>query len=203
MNTEHLANLEATRAYEKLEGILADAAASAEILRFASAYYVRRKLPAKALTYYSRYISTTTPDQQDPGAAAMAIECASRLGQHKTTLDCFLGLTTDARSQLGSKTLTLVCRAFVAERRLSDAEKLLAFMRSQIGGRPLPDFDTYIRDRFGDVTRASAFADEHSKKSTKLQTTGEAIEVALAFMATGKFKEAEMFLEAQKRQLAA
>jgi hypothetical protein len=204
MDIATLQNLEASGAHAALEQKLAGAK-TPQILQYATAYYVRRGNPAKVLTYYAEYVQATTAGERDLGAVAMAIECARRLGRHNLVTGYFLALSQHERESLRTEALISVAASFAALRQFAEAERIAEFLRSSSGLPQLPDFDSYVREKYGDSRAVRQFIESTPPRFDRADTSGsvqKALAIAIAHMAEGNYPTAVAVLEQCKAVVA-
>jgi tetratricopeptide (TPR) repeat protein len=197
MDIATLQNLEASGAHAALEQMLARARAP-QILQFAAAYYVRRGKPAKVLSYYAEYVQAAKPGQRDLGAVAMAIECARRLGRHDLVTGYFLSLSKDERESLKSEALISVAASFTALHQFAEAERIAEILRARSGLPQLPDFDCYVREKYGDSRAVRQFIESTPARFDRADISGsvqKALAIAIAHMAEGNYPTAVAVLE--------
>jgi len=199
MDIQALESLETKRAWPEIEKYLGSKTSKTpEVLKFASAYYVRRGRAETSLAYYAEYVNSTTSQARDISATRFAIECADRIGRHDLVREYFTSLNKLDRENLDGEVLARVANAFIVAGQLDEAEKILRFVRHSRGAPQLKDFSTLIKDTFGSVTEARKFAEK-----TRPETLGESFKAALAFMALGDYKKAEQVLLTFKTRIAA
>lgn len=197
MDIATLQNLEASGAHAAIEQNLA-AAKTPQVLQYATAYYVRRGNPAKVLTYYAEYVQATTAGERDLGAVSMAIECARRLGRHNLVTEYFLALNKQERERLSTEALTSVAAAFATLRQFAEAERIAGFIRARAGMPQLPDFDGYVKAKYGDSRAIRQFIENTPPRFDRADTTGsvqKALSIAIAHMAEGNYPTAVAVLE--------
>lgn len=199
MEIQALQTLENKRAWGEIDKALKTLPKKTpELLKYASAYYVRRGKAETSLAYYAEYVNSTAPGERDLEATSFAMQCADRLKRHDLVREYFFALDPRERERLETPSLTLVASALIQGGLFDEAEKILRFIRHRSGTPQLGDFSSVIQDTFGGVSQARAYAEK-----TKPATLSESFKVALAHMATGNYKNAEKVLIGFKAQLAA
>ena len=209
MDIQSLQDLEAVGAHGKIECLLETALPGARdplLWKFASTYYVRRGMAGKSLEFYSGYLRSSTADNRDGEAVALAIECAHRLGRHSLVRDYFMALTANEREQLGENTLTQVGTALVKLGFTDEAERVVKFLRQRAGLPQLPDFDSLVAEKFGSRNSLLDFiarTNERPQGTDEREQVRHVMDLALAHIAQGNYSQAEKILVGCKARLAA
>ncbi len=209
MDIQSLQDLEAVGAHAKIERLLdttLPASRDPQLWKYASTYYVRRGMAGKSLQYYSGYLQSSTADNRDSEAVALAIECAHRLGRTALVRDYFMALTAIEREKLGEKTLTQVSIALVKLGLTDEAERVVKFLRQRNGAPQLPDFDSLIAEKFGNRKSVLDFitrTPETSAAADQQENIRYAMDLALAHISQGNYSQAEKILLSCKTRLAA
>lgn len=209
MDILSLQDLEAAGAHAKIERLLETslpASRDPQLWKYASTYYVRRGMAGKSLEYYSGYLQSSTADNRDSEAVALAVECAHRLGRAALVRDYFMALTPTEREKLDEKTLTQVCTALVKLGLTDEAERVVKFLRQRSGVPQLPDFDSMIAEKFGSrksVLDFIARAPEAPAAAGPHENIRHAMDLALAHISHGNYAQAEKILLGCKARLAA
>ncbi len=209
MNVSTLQNLESQGAHRQIEQQITDALkrkAEPAMLKYASAYFVRRGQPAKSLACYAEYVQNSTANERDLEAIEMAIDCARRIGRHELVRDFFLNLQARERETLASPALMHVAASFIKLGQLDEAEKILRFVRNNSGAKQLLTFDELITSRFGTIENAAAYTASTKPQFSKAEfyaSVKQAVNLALAHMAQGNFTTAENILQSCKTEVAA
>lgn len=197
MDIAALQKLEALGEHRVLEQKLAGAR-SPQVLRYATAYYVRRGQPAKVLTCYAEYIGATTAGERDLAAVAMAIDCARRLGRHSLVAEYFAALSQRERENLQTGVLAAVASSFASLGQFAEADRMVAFLRARSGLPQLRDFDHYVREKYGDARAIRCFINSTPAQfdpQSPAKSVQQALAIAFAHMAEGNYPKAVAVLE--------
>lgn len=208
MDVSALKHLEAAGAHPQIESYLNNGTTSsgnAAVYQYASQYFVRRGKPAKSLEYYSLYLQhTEAPPEIE--AIQLAVDCAHRLKKPALVRDYFMRLSKDQREKLPSVTLMTAAEALIALGNLTEAEKILGFIRYRQGMPQLVSFDALIEQKFGSLAGTRKYLAENTLdlgETDEVAVVKKALSISLAHMAAGDYKTAEKVLESCKAKIAA